>query len=450
MLEILLIEATIIVILIIANGFFAASEIAIVSARRNRLQQEAEAGRRGARQALDLIQDPDRFLATIQVGITLIGTFAAAFGGAHIADILALWLSAVPSLAPYADTLALAMVVIAITYLSLVLGELVPKRLALQYAERIAMGSAPLMARLAVIAGPVIALLIASVNLVLRLLRQSRATRTTVTAEDIVSLAHEGAASGTVEREELQFIERVFEFSDRPVRAAMTPRTEITAIEVGTPLTTAVQIFLNSGYSRLPVYQESLDHIVGVLYAKDLLQLVKVEEDADIQQLVRPPTYVLEYQHVGDMLGTFRRQGSHLALVVDEYGQVTGLITLEDVLEELVGEIQDEYDLPSEPAFVQRQDGSWLVDAMEPYDTVRERIGLPEVPEEERREYTTLAGLMLARLGRIPQVGDSVILEHWVLEVVDMDGRRIDKILVKYIDQQQAAAEGELPINDSA
>lgn len=430
----LFIEIAVIFLLIIANGFFSAAEIAIVSARRSRLQHEIDVGHAGAKQALDLAEHPERFLATVQVGITLIGTFAAAFGGANISQPLAALLRLVPWLQPYAESISLTTVVLLITYFTLILGELVPKRLALQFAERIAMASAPFMLTMAAVVRPAISILNGSVNFVLFLLRVPRTSESPVTEEDIVYLARQGMASGTVERREEQFINRVFDFTDRPLSSIITPRTEIVAVEVGTPLPQVIEAFLSSGYSRLPLYQDSLDNIVGILYAKDLLRIRTNDQNAiDLTSIARPPFFVSEYQHADDLLTTFRREGTHLGIVLDEYSQVIGLVTLEDMLEELVGEIQDEYDTPEDNAFVRRPDGSWLVDAMEAYDTVWHTIGLEDLPqeEEENHDYHTLAGLILSRLGRIPSPGDTVTIGNTVLEVVDMDGRRIDKVLVR-------------------
>lgn len=427
------IEIIIIFILILANGFFAASEIAIVSARRSRLQQQADAGKQGAKQALYLTEHSDQFLATVQVGITLISTLAAAFGGASLSTPLARWIRTLPVLRPYADTIALGIVVIFITYFSLVLGELTPKRLGLRAAEKIATRVAPVMMALSAIVRPIIFILTFSANLILRLLGQHKPVKEMVTEEDIVYLAREGAVSGTVEKEEHEFIRRVFRFTDRDVSTVMIPRTEIVAVEVGTPLTEVIETFLSSGYTRLPLYEDSLDNIVGVIYAKDLLRsrTEQEEKEMDLRAIARPPFFISEYQHVDDLLTTFRRKGIHMAIVIDEYSQVIGLVTLEDVLEELVGEIQDEYDVPEDNAIVQREDGSWLVDAMTDHELVREKIGMGPQPENERGDYHTLAGMVLKHLGYIPKIGETVTLGDFILEVIDMDGRRIDKVLVR-------------------
>jgi putative hemolysin len=429
-------EIAIIVALILANGFFAASELAIVSARRSRLEKAANAGRRGARAAIALSENPDRFLATVQVGITLIGTFAAAFGGARIGDILAAWLATIPALADYADTISLAIVVAGITYLSLVLGELVPKRLALRHSERIAMVAAPVMNAIAWISRPVVALLTGSVNLILLLIGQRKAIEMSVTEEDIVYMVREGTEGGSVEEHEAQFIQRVFRFSDRMVRSVMTPRTDIIFLELGTPLAEAVDAFISSGLSRIPVYEETTDRIVGVLGATSVLGTLgdggspNGSEVTVTREMLRPPLFVLESQHIDDVLALFRQHRTHFAIVIDEYGSVAGVSTLQDVLEELVGEIPGEEEAPQETAFVQREDGSWLVDAMEPYDRVLDRVGMPPLSSTERGDFNTLAGLILERLGRIPSVGDTLVLGDHVIEVMDMDGQRIDRVLI--------------------
>jgi putative hemolysin len=425
-----ILEMVVIFLLILANGFFAASEIAIVSARRGRLQQRADAGNTGARQAVELAAHPERFLATVQIGITLIATFTAAFGGASISASLADWFSGFPVLSPYAEALALGSVVLVISYFSLILGELVPKRLALQSAERVAAFTAPVMTGMSIVTRPVIALLSASVNLVLRLVGQRNSTAPAVTKEDVVDLMHEGIASGTVEAGEKELVQRVFRFSDRPVSAVMTPRSDIIAVKVGTTREEVIQTFVQAGHSRLPLYEDSLDTIIGVLHAKDILQTCLGEEQIDLKQLAREPLFVSEDHYADDLLTTFRHTGIHLAIVLDGDSHFRGLVTLEDVVEELVGEIQSEYQVRDEQAFVQREDGSWLVDGMVAHESVWERIGIPTPSSEKPCNYTTLAELILACLGHIPAVGEVVTIGEVTLEVVDMDGRRIDRVLI--------------------
>lgn len=426
-------------ILLLGNGFFAAAEIAIVSARRSRLQQMVDNGQKRARQALDLAENPDRFLATVQVGMTFINTLAAAFSGASLSEPLTTLYSQVPLFKPYASTLALVSVVILVAYFSLIVGELVPKRLGLQSAESLATRTAPFMNGLSIVLKPVIRFLNFSTSVVLRLIGQGKARKSSVTEEDIVYLAREGAVSGTVESEEEEFINRVFRFTDRTVGDVMQPRTDIVAIELGTPLLEVIETLRISGFTRLPLYEDSLDNIIGVLYAKDLLLTQIKNEDGDLRKLARPPFFVTAYQHVDDLLTMFRSRGIHLAIVIDEYSQVVGLLTLEDVLEELVGEIQDEYDEPEHNAFVPRADGSWLVDAMVPQEDVREKLKLPDSDSGQDHGYRTLAGLMLAYMGRIPKVGESVTIDQYVFEVVDMDGRRIDKVLIRPLEGMRSA-----------
>lgn len=424
-------ELIIIFVLTLANGFFAGSEIAIVSARRGRLESLVQEGSHAAKQAIELAEAPDRFLPTVQIGISLIGTFSAAFGGARIGDILAAWLGNFPAIAPYAEVIALNIVVIGITYLSLVVGELVPKRLALQYSERYATLAAPVMSFLSKIGSPLVKLLSGSVNLLFRLAGQSESSEKQVTTEDIEYLVREGKASGTVQAAEAQFIHRVFRFTDRPIKAVMVPRSEITAANVQLSVVEMAKRFIAEGYSRLPVYEGTLDNVIGILHAKDLLHfLTTPETKVNIRHLLRPAPIVLRNDHVDDVMAYFRRTANHMALVMDEYGQVAGLVTMEDLLEELVGEIRDEYDDGEEQPFVRREDGSWLVNGLEAFDKVQEVVGLPDVPTEDEEDFTTLAGLILYLLKRFPTVGDTVEFGPFVLEVVDMDGKRIDKVLI--------------------
>ncbi|MGZ3582924.1 MAG: hemolysin family protein [Ktedonobacterales bacterium] len=435
----IILEIAITFVLILANGFFSGSEIAVVSARRSRLQQRANSGDRGAVQAIDLAEHPDRFLATVQIGITLISTIAAAFGGARISEALAASLRSVPALAPVAAPLAFIVVVGLITYFSLVLGELVPKRFALQHADSLSARIAPFMVWLSRVTSPIIALLSASSNMVLRLFRQQRSDEVAITEEDILYLTTMGTASGTVAAGEAQLIRRAFRFTDRVVRQVMTPRTEILALDIATPIPDMIRQMLDAPYTRMPLYAGTLDDLIGILYVKDMLRAREeagADEKIDLRRVVRQPIFVLEHQHAADILPLLQHQATHLAFVVDEYGQVTGLVTLEDVLEELVGDIADEYGSHDEhegPAVSRLENNTWIVDGTEAYESVREQVGndlLPAIPAEERGEYTSVAGIILARLGRIPKEGDTVRLGKALLEVVKMDGRRIDKVLI--------------------
>jgi putative hemolysin len=430
MLESNLTEIILILVLILANGFFAASEIAVVSSRKGRLEQQAAAGRSGADAALRLVDNPSRFLSTVQVGITVFGTFAAVFGGAGLADQIGAALAVVPALAPYAAGLGATIVALAISYLSLIIGELVPKRLALQNSEVIASFVAPFMEGLARLASPIVTFLTFSTEIALRLLGRRDVAESPVTEDDIMALVREGAAEGTVEAAEQDLITNVFTFTDRTVRSIMTPRTQIVAIEASTPLPEALRMITESGYSRLPAYEESLDHVVGMLYVKDMLRAYAEPTPVELRTMLRPPVYVLENQRAAVAFQQLKQRRSALAIVLDEYGQVAGVVSIEDMLEELVGDIHDEYD-EADDSFVRREDGSYLVDGIMPFVEFQERIPLPEVEELVREHgFETLAGFMLAVIGHIPAVGDIARWHGYTFEVVDMDGRRIDRVLV--------------------
>ncbi len=429
MLEGLLFEFLIILVLILANGFFAGSEIAVVSARKGRLEQQAEAGQRGAAAALELAENPNRFLSTVQVGITAIGTFAAAFGGASIAEVLETSLATIPWLAPYAGTVALGIVVLVITYLSLILGELVPKRLALQNAEGVAGRVAPVMRWLARRAGPVVSFLTFSTEIVLRLLGRHNVPEAPITEDDIIALVREGAEEGTVEKAEQELITSVFIFSDRTVRSLMTPRSQVIALEIDTPVGDILQAISRAGYSRIPVYEDTLDHVLGVLHIKDLLRIWGQVESVDLRPLLRPALYVIENQRAAVAFQQLKQSPMAMAMVLDEYGQVAGLITLEDMLEELVGDIAGESDMVE--AIRRREDGSYLVDGVLSHGELQERLPLSGVDALARRYgFETVAGLLLALLGHIPQAGETVQWQGYTFEVVDMDGQRIDKVLI--------------------
>jgi putative hemolysin len=426
-----LFELAIILVLIIANGFFAAAEIAVVSARKGRLEQQAALGNRGAHIALDLADNPNHFLSTVQVGITLISTLAAAFGGARLAEILAAALLSMPALASYAESLALVLVVVLISYLSLIIGELVPKRLALQNAEGIAIRLAPFMRFLGRMTGPIVRFLTASTELVLRLLGRHNVEETPITEDDVMALVREGTAEGTVEAAEADFISSVFTFTDRTVRSLMTQRTRVVAVEVYRPLAEVVDVVIDSGYSRVPVFEGTLDRIIGVLHARDVLKAMKQSPAPELRALMRPPLYVPESQRAVVVFQRLKQQHSSLAIVVDEYGQTAGIITLEDLLEELVGDITSETDM-AEVAIVRRDDGTYLVDGLLPFVDVQEQLQLPSADAiTDAHDFETVAGFVIAMLGRIPAIGDRVEWEHYTFEVVDMDGPRLDKILLR-------------------
>lgn len=422
-------ELFIVILLLIANGVFAMSEIAVVSARKARLQQWANEGNIRARTALELANAPNRFLSTVQIGITLIGILAGAFGGATIATKLAVVLDALPFLAPYGRALALGFVVLSITYLSLIIGELVPKRLALSSPERIAVAVAPLMRALSGLASPVVRLLSLSTDAVLRLLGVRPSAEPPVTEEEIRLLLQQGAQAGMFEAAEQAMVERVFRLGDRRVAAVMTPRTEIVWLDCHACLDDIQRTVTESVHSRFLVAQGTLDNVLGVVHAKDLLARALAGQPIDLAALARQPLYVPESMRALQVLELFKQSGTHIALAVDEYGGVQGLVTPSNILEAIVGDIPSAGEL-GEPQAVQREDGSWLLDGMLAVDEFKELFHLSALPDEEQGVYQTLAGFVIMQLGRIPAVADRFEWEGLRFEVVDMDANRIDKVLV--------------------
>jgi putative hemolysin len=424
-------EILIILGLALANGVFAGTELAMMTARRNRLEARAEDGDKGAAAALHLQDDPDRFLSAVQVGITLIGTLSGVFAGATFAERLQVQLTAFPTVAPYAAALAQAVVVLAVSYVSLILGELVPKRLALQSAESIAAAMSRPMTLIAQVSTPVIWLLSISTNLILRLLGRGSVPEERVTEEDIKALVREGTEGGLVEPQEQQFIESIFNFTDRSVRNIMTPRRDVEMVEADSTLGAVLDELLESGYSRFPVYEDSPDQIIGTVHVRDLLMLYRRQgEGARVREVVAPPLYVPENSRASALLATFRKGRRHIAIVVGELGGIEGVVTLEDVLEEIVGEIDDEFDEASTEPVVRREDGSLLAEGSLPIDDVKRLLDVENLPDEETYRYDTLAGLVISLLGQIPTTGEVAHWGGWRFEVVDMDGLRVDKVLI--------------------
>ncbi len=418
-----------ILLLIIANGVFAMSEMAIVSARRMRLEQRAADGDRASQAALDLVNNPNRFLSTVQVAITLIGILAGALGGATLATPLANLLGQVEPLVPYAGGIALAVVVLTTTYLSLVIGELAPKRVALNDPERIARAVAQPMRLLSTLATPLVHLLTASTDLVLHVMGVQPSEEPPVTEEEIRGLFAQGTEAGIFERAEQQLVERVLLLDDRRVSALMTPRPEMTWLDLEAPTEETTRIVIESPYSRFPVARGSLDDLVGEVHAKDMLSHILKGHPFEIEPNVQTPLYVPEVMAALQVLEAFKQSGRPTALVVDEYGSVAGLITLTDILEAIVGDIPSVGE-KEEPKIVQREDGTWLVDGMLPIDEFRELFDLDELPGEEQGLYQTLAGFVTSHLGHIPVPADYFEWGGLRFEVMDMDGNRVDKVLV--------------------
>ncbi len=423
-----LFESTVILLLILANGVFALAEIAVVSARKARLEGALEEGDHAARAVLDLKAAPDRFLSTVQVGITLIGVVAGAYAGATISQKLAVALAQVGWLAPYATNLAFVIVVAAITFLSVVLGELVPKQLALVHPEGMAKALAGPMRGLSAAAAPLIWLLSKSSNLVLRLMRVRPSSEPAVTAEEIKVILEQGAQAGVLERGEHTLVGRVMEFVDRRVSSLMTPRTQIVWVDANAPIGENMRIMCDAVHSYFPVCDGEIERVLGVVSVKDLWkQLARDKHVPDLKTSLMSAPHVPESMPALKLLETFKQSGRHIALVLDEYGGVAGLVTLHDLLEALVGTMPAPEEQADESA-VRRPDGSWLLDGMLAIAEMQSRLGIGALPEEAG-DFNTVAGLVLARLGHLPKVGETTEWAGFRFEVVDMDGYRIDRVL---------------------
>jgi len=418
------IEAGIILMLIVANGFFAMAEIALIAARRTRVIQLAEEGNPRAQVVRRLQENPDRFLATVQVGVTFMGTCASVVGGASAVRTLQPLVAEVPGLAPWSGFLALAVVVVAITYVSLVIGELVPKSLGLAHAERMALAVGRTVDALSRTTGILVRLLTATTRGIIRLFGVAEVrTAAFVSEEEIKLMVQQGRAQGVFDQTEQELIHSVFEFSEAAVKEVMVPRPKIQAVEIDTPVPEVLRAIAEAGKSRYPVYRRTLDDVVGVLYDKDLLPLLADGKPIVLADLLHPAYFAPESTRIHRLLREMQRRRMPMALVVDEYGSVEGLVTIEDLVEEIVGEIREEDE--DEGPVKRLRDGSLVMDASVSIRDLQGQHGL-EFPESA--EYETLAGFVLAQLQRVPRGGEIITFGHWKLTVVDMDGRRINKV----------------------
>ena len=429
-------EALLIFVLILANGFFAASEIAVIAMRKSRIDALIEKGVKCAAVIARLKNDPDRFLATVQIGVTLVGSLASAIGGAAAIAYLEPQIASlpIPFAARWSQAIALLIVVVPIAYLSLVIGELVPKSLALRYSEQIACFIARPIDLLARGTAPIVKALTASSNAVLRLFGGKDVEGASfISVDEVKSLIREGAAKGIFNATEQELIHSVFEFADTPVKAVMIPRTEIHAIEANTSLAEAARSFVESGFSRIPVYEGDLDKIIGILYNKDVFKALQENSDFRIRDHLHPAFFVPSTLPISELLKQLQRRHLAMALVVNEFGEVEGLATLEDLVEEIVGEIRDEYDREERGPVERLPDGSMVIKGSALLKDLKTDFDLPF---EESSDYHTLAGFMLAKLKRIPRGGEWVEENGYKLTIVDMEGRRIVKIKM----EQTAAA----------
>lgn len=415
--------------LLAINGVFAMSEIAVVSSRRARLVQMAEGGRAGAAQALLLSADPTRFLSTVQVGITSIGILSGAIGEATIASRIRILLESIPLLAPYAHPISLVAMVIILTYVSLIVGELVPKRLALTRPEVIASLVSRPMQWLASFARPLVAVLSVSTDGILRLLQVRPSSEPAVSLEEIKVLMEQGAEEGVFERSEQELVSNVLNLDGRVVGAILTPRSEVVFLDLEADVDENRAKLREHPHAVLPVCAGGLDHVTGFVRSTRVLEQLLVGTAFDMAAIVEPPLFVPRTMTLMKLLEHFKRTHLPVALVVDEFGGVDGIVSLSDVVSAIVG------DLPSgvneDPAIVEREDGSWLIDGALEIEIVRRAIGAPPLGEEaDRQQYHTLGGLAMLALGRVPHTGDTFALNGFQFEIVDMDGNRVDRVLV--------------------
>ncbi|CAL63295.2 Conserved hypothetical protein; putative CBS domain; putative membrane protein [Herminiimonas arsenicoxydans] len=423
--------------LILVNGVFAMSEIAIVTSKRIRLQKLAENGSRGAKAALDLSESPSRFLSTIQVGITLIGIFNGAFGEASLVERLTPEIALIPVLSMYAREIALGIVVVGITFGSLILGELVPKRIAMQYPEVVASVVAAPMLWLSRLMGPFVKILTGTTEFILRILGMHHKKDDAVTEEEIAGLIREGTDAGLFEKTEHDIVSRALRLDDQRVAALMTPRLDVHFIDLEDTIETNLAKIADSSYNRFPVCRGNISHIIGIVHAGSLFEQMirgKTITSLDIEGATRPPLFVPETISAMQLLETLKKNRAELALVIDEYGEIEGIVTLSDVLGALVGDVSviDEH---HEVDGVRRDDGSWLIDGGVSFDRFRELLETDvRFPEEASGTYHTLAGFVMTFLGHIPQMSDSFEWEGYRIEVVDMDRNRIDRLLITKID----------------
>lgn len=424
----ILIELLLIVFLIVFNGLLALSELALVSARKTRLEQLAKEGNARAGLALKLANSPDSFLSTIQIGITFVGILAGAFGGATIAEMLVPYIAAFPRLAPYDETISVAIVVVCITYLSLIIGELIPKRLALNNPENLACLVAPTINRLARLAHPLVVLLSGSTNLLLRLFRFKVSAESTVTEEEIKLLIDKGTQAGNFQEFEQDTIERVFRLADRRVAVLMTPRADIVWLDLNESKEETKRKIAQHKYSSYPVAHDTLDDVAGVIRGKELLSLTMEGKPFNLKEICRKPLFVSETTLAVKAMELFKKSKMHIAFVVDEYGTIHGLVTFGDILRSVFEDVEDT--IEGERDIVEREDGSLLIAGSLPLDEFMDYLGTGRLSEEDQAGMHTVGGFVMAKLGAVPSEGQHFVWKGLRCEVVDMDGRRVDKILV--------------------
>lgn len=432
-------EVLILIGLILLNGIFAMSEIALVAAKKSRLNALADKGDKAAAAALKLAEDPTQFLSTVQIGITSIGIMAGIFGESILAEPFAKWLTSLGMPPDASYITAMALVVVVVTYVSIVVGELVPKRIGQVSPEAIACAVARPMALLARTAKPFVLLLSNSTRFLMRLLRLDRAAEQSVTEEDIQAILAEGSDTGVIEQHEHTIVKNVLRLDQRSIASLMVPRTDIIYLDVALSLADNYERLMQSPHSRFPICDRQMDNILGIINAKELLAQMITGETVDLATLAKPAHFALENLTAMELLNLFRNSDTQMIFVVDEYGDLKGLVTLQDLLEALTGEFYSDDDTDS--YIVVREDGSYLLDGLLPVVDLKDCLNLQTLPDEG--EYETLNGLIMQIMGKMPNTGDRVTLANWQLEIVDMDGRRIDKVLAMGMEPRALHDEGD-------
>ncbi|GAA5159652.1 hemolysin family protein [Viridibacterium curvum] len=424
-------EIALLLALILLNGAFAMSEIALVTARKARMQKDIDESDPGALAAVRLGEEPTRFLSTVQIGITSIGILNGIVGEAVFAKPFSEWLVHLGMETESARYLATGLVVLVITFISIVLGELVPKRLGQLRPEPIARLVSRPMLLLAALTKPFVQLLSGATQLILKMLGVNDVGNAGVTEEEIHAMLAEGSSSGVIEQQEHAMVRNVFRLDDRQITSLMVPRSDIAYLDVALPWEENLQLIAHSEHTRLPVVRGSLDEILGVITAKQLFSAIVHGGQPDLTQNLQPPVFVPESLTGMELLQSFRDSGVQLAFIVDEYGEVQGIVTLKDVMEAITGEFKTRH--AQDAWAVQRDDGSWLLDGLIPIPELKDRLHLKAVPEEEKERYHTLSGMLMLTLGRIPDTADKIEWEGWSFEIMDMDGKRIDKVLASLL-----------------
>lgn len=431
-------QVFLLIILVIINGLFSMTEMAVVSLRKARLQKLAEDGDSKARTAIELSENPNAFFSTIQIVISLVGVVMGAFGAQSFSDDFARLLKKVDFLAPAADTISLLLISLIITYFSLVIGELIPKRIATSNPEKISMAMGGFMKGLSKVFRPIVSLLSASTEFGLKLMGIQEQDETPVSEDEVKVMIEQGKQVGVFEENEQDIVESVFRMSDDTVDALMTPRTELTWIDLEEPLEESLKEILDSEYSYYPLVRGNPDNIVGVITAKNLLDAYIRKDEIDLEALAETPLYVPESKPALNLLDDLKESNKNFAIILDEYGGFSGMITPFEILEELVGNVASTGNNPEDDIMV-RSDGSWSFDGQLDIDEFKDELNIRELPDENRVGYQTLGGFILSQIGSIPSIGDCFDWDKYHFEIVDMDGRRIDRVFVSLLEKPEGA-----------